>query len=103
MHENEVNKRLWGRVEEIQSEGTFVIIRAIIDDGSGSGSGREEGEGRQVGVLVPKTSNRLYKIQSRSGKSNEGRTLLSPAFISGLFMNLPYCFGMFSLISPEVG
>lgn len=52
-------------MKEFQSEGASWIIHAIVAAG---GRGQERAGGRQVGVLAPKTQNRLWKIQSRSKK-----------------------------------
>ncbi len=62
MHKDEIDERLRGRVEEVQSEGTSRIIRAIV----GEGGGQEGAGGGKFGVLAPKIQNRLCKIESKS-------------------------------------
>ena len=65
MDEYEIDERLSGRVEEVQSEGPLRIIDPII----GAVGGQERGSGRQVGLLAPKTQDRLrskYTVVSPS-------------------------------------
>ena len=77
VHENEVDKGLQGRVEEVQSEGAFRIVHVIVGDGGGPTEetrarckcaipGREGGCRRQVGALALRISYLLCKIQPRS-------------------------------------